>query len=268
VARILLTGSRSYLARHLEPLLEAHEVRGLDLIDGHDVTDPGLWRAQRDFEPEAIIHLAGIRPMQAPRDPELALRVNVLSTALGLDFAAAQHPSPTLVLASSYFATGPGVYGLSKRAAELIGSRYPRFRAARLGSVLSPDKPAGFSDFFRRLGGDADPVEVPIDPDLALPVIHPQDAASALLFLALAPAQRLTRQVYDAFGARLSPRQVISARTLPLQVVYRSEVGADALRGVRVDLSSAPLETDTGWRPIYDGPRLIAELVGAAGDRL
>ncbi len=263
MSRVLITGSSSYLARHLRPMLAGHEVREVDLLIGGDVTDPATWQQQRNFDPEVIFHLAGIRPMQALHEVDLALSVNVLSTALGLDFIASQRHPAVFVLASSYFASGSGVYGLTKRCAELLGSRQPSFRALRLGSVVSLDKPSGFSDFYRRLAADGGPVELPVPADMALPVIHPEDAASALLHLAVAPSEKLTRAVYGACGAMLSARQVMEAMYPPPEVVCRPEVGERALSGADPYLDATPLLQETNWRPSHDAGRLIAELLAA-----
>lgn len=271
MARILVTGSDGYLARQLRPLLAGHEVEGLDVVRGDDVTDPASWQRFRDFRPVIIFHLAGVRPVQSEAEPLLAARVNVVGTTAALDFAASLARPPVLVFASSYVATGRGIYGITKRCGEMLGERYHAlgkvdFRAVRLGSVISSDKPAGLSDFYRRIATEPSPVTVPVHAEFRLPVVYVSDAVAALAGLAFADAARLTRRTYDVFGPFVSAGEfarAVQALRPGLEVRYAPEervVGT--VSGVSMDLDTAPAERDFGWRPLCGQAELARNLVG------
>ncbi|MCC7106089.1 MAG: polysaccharide biosynthesis protein, partial [Chloroflexi bacterium] len=200
-----------------------------------------------------------------------AARVNVLGTATALEFAASLDNRPVFVFASSYVATGGGVYGVTKLCGELLGARFHQrgsvdFRAVRLGSVISSDKPAGLSDFYRRIAADTSPVTVPVGADLRLPVIFVDDAVAALAKLAFAGASRLTQRVYDVFGPFISARaftDLVQQHRPGLEVRYEPDERVEGtVGGVSLELDRGPASRDFGWQPECGPEELARKLVG------
>ncbi|MBV8457196.1 MAG: GDP-mannose 4,6-dehydratase [Acetobacteraceae bacterium] len=109
--RILLTGARGFVARHLVPALQ-QAFPAAEVHDTHfDVTDAAaVQNAVRRASPDACIHLAGITTVAAAgTDPEQAWRVNVLGT---------------LNLARAVLATAPECRFLFASSSEVYGASF------------------------------------------------------------------------------------------------------------------------------------------------
>lgn len=110
--RVVVTGARGRLGRHVVPHLRArgHRVAGLDIIADPSGVDAvvdilDIVALRRAFVgAEAIVHLAGL-DMDAPCAPEDFIRVNVPG-AWNVLQAAQELRVPKVVLASSVTATG------------------------------------------------------------------------------------------------------------------------------------------------------------------
>ncbi len=79
--RILLTGHKGQLGRALQPHLQEHTVRGIDLPD-HDITQrDATLSLVRDVKPDLILHAAAMTDVDGcARNPEAAYRVNGMGT--------------------------------------------------------------------------------------------------------------------------------------------------------------------------------------------
>jgi nucleoside-diphosphate-sugar epimerase len=271
MTRILISGADGYLAKRLTALLADHELHGMDLARGDDVADAASWERFRDVQPEIVFHLAGVRPVQAEAQPALAARVNVLGTATAMEFAASFDHRPVFVFASSYVATGQGIYGITKLCGEQLGARFHQrgsvdFRAVRLGSVISSDKPAGLSDFYRRIATERSPVTVPVSAELSLPVIFADDAVAALAALAFADPDSLSQRVYDVFGPFISAgafADLVSQHRPGLAVRYEPDERVEGtVGGVSLALDRGAAARDFGWQPEYGPEELARKLVG------
>jgi dTDP-4-dehydrorhamnose reductase len=80
--RILVTGSAGMLGRDLVPLIQAHDVRAIDIEDA-DLAEAGeLEAALGNFHPGLVFHLAAYTDVDGcERHPERAHRSNVVATA-------------------------------------------------------------------------------------------------------------------------------------------------------------------------------------------
>ena len=144
--RVLVTGARGFVGRHLVPHLAA---RGCEVIatdrEEIDVADPGAVEAALErAAPDAVVHLAALSSVAAAqRDPERAYRVNYAGARHLLDALARRRPRARLLLVGSgevYGALADGetafdesaplrpatLYGAAKAAADLLGRAYAR----------------------------------------------------------------------------------------------------------------------------------------------
>ena len=134
----------------------ASQVRRAEWVD---LTDAGaVARLVADTDPDVVLHLAGVIPPAAYRDPALARAVNVEATAHLVDAVLAQ-PTPARVVFASSMATfgsrnphrvgvataqtpthPADVYGAQKVEAErLLLERLDDVVVLRLGAVMFPE---------------------------------------------------------------------------------------------------------------------------------
>jgi UDP-glucose 4-epimerase len=100
--RVIVTGSRGFVAEHTIPALEAagYEVVGYDLLDGQDICDDALL-GDTIQQGDKILHLAAVsRFNDASRNPPEAWRTNVGGTATLLKVAA-EKEADRVVMAST-----------------------------------------------------------------------------------------------------------------------------------------------------------------------
>jgi dTDP-L-rhamnose 4-epimerase len=122
--RVLTTGHAGFVGRAVVRSLEAegHEVVGLDLTEGADVTDLATVRA-RTHGVDAVIHLAAkVGLEQAATDVDDYVRVNDVGVGTVLR-AAAEAGVSRLVLASSMVVYGEGRYACPEHGVVAPGPR-------------------------------------------------------------------------------------------------------------------------------------------------
>jgi GDP-4-dehydro-6-deoxy-D-mannose reductase len=123
--RILLTGARGFVGRHLVPALQ-EAFSAAEIHDTHfDVTDPAaVQNAVGRASPDACIHLAGVTTVAAAKaDTEQAWRVNVLGT---------------LNLARAILATAPECRFLFASSSEVYGASFKCGRKLDEAALLAP----------------------------------------------------------------------------------------------------------------------------------
>ena len=161
--KVLVTGASGFVGRALVDELRhgdgAYEVRPLGRGDG-DLAEPGVAEAVvAEAEPDVVVHAAArIGVVRCQEEPELALRSNVLATAL-LARAAAQHGARlayvstsdvygSAVAADEATPTAPeSLYALTKLWGEQAAVLYAREGLAvlRLANPYGPGIEAGQS---------------------------------------------------------------------------------------------------------------------------
>ena len=112
MAKILVTGCKGFIGKHLMPALKEHEVIGVDLDGDESVTGPL----------DGIIHLAAVsRVRDAEADRIKCLQTNIILTAMVLEW------KPKWFIFASTCEKPANIYGFSKRVAE----DYIRLRAQK-----------------------------------------------------------------------------------------------------------------------------------------
>ena len=123
--RILVTGSRGFVGRHLMARLRT-DLPDAELAEAaFDVTDAAAAEAAiRALRPDACVHLAAVAAIPAARrDPERAWRVNLYGT---------------LALARALMAHAPGCVLLFASSADAYGASFRLGRALDEGAPLAP----------------------------------------------------------------------------------------------------------------------------------
>jgi threonine 3-dehydrogenase len=268
----------------------------------------------RDFRPGEIYLLTALLSARGERDPALCWAVNMGSLRLCLDAVASlPEPRPRLVWPSSIAAFGPipglagglpdpvgddvplfptTMYGVTKAAGEMLGAWYARtgrcdFRSLRFPGLLNATPPGGgTTDFANEMyfaAAEGRPSRDFLRADTRLPFMYMPDAVRALLELAAAPPERLSRRAYNV--AALSPSAGEIAASLDREVGRRRPgtrfAGAFAAGDPRQAiadswprvLDDACARRDWGWRPRFDTldamtPAILDEIAAkAAADR-
>ena len=124
MAKILVTGCKGFIGKHLMPALKEHEVIGVDLDGDESVTGPL----------DGIIHLAAVnRVRDGEADRIKCLQTNIILTAMVLEW------KPKWFIYISTCEPPTNVYGYSKRAAEqYVELRQPKHIIFRLTNVVGP----------------------------------------------------------------------------------------------------------------------------------
>jgi len=277
-----------------------------DAADGRAVPD-----LLRSFHPDEVYLLTAVLSATGERDPERCWSVNMESLRTALETVAdlpAGGPRARVVWPSSIAAYGPipgqegglpdpvgddtpafpaTLYGVTKVAGELLGAWYARtgradFRSLRFPGLLNATPPGGgTTDFANEMyfaAVEGRPSRDFVSEGTRLPFMHMRDAVRALLALAAAPAERLTRRVYCVSG--LSPTAGEIAASIDREIGRRR--GGARFRGAflagdprqafadswpkRLDDSAA--RRDWGWKPEFDSldrltPALLDEIASA-----
>jgi len=305
----MVTGAAGFLGRHLaEALLTEGDVIGVDRIAPRtpgtagrgrfDFVECDLRDAARVTEVcrrdrfDIIFHLAGVLALPAEEDPVAACQANVQGT-LHLLEAARRAGIGRVVFASSIAVYGQVggritedaplrprlMYGVTKVAGEALGGYYTTrhgldFRALRLPSVLGPGRGGeSLTGNYSRLveaAATGRPFEVPLPPEVALPLVYVKDSVAALRALGAAPRERLRRTAYhlNGFAPPLTLGALADAvrRRLPgTALTFRPDPAVEArvrdLAGLELDDAAA--RDDWGWTPRFDADLMVADFLAS-----
>ncbi len=265
-----------------------------------DVTSaPAVDALVDTLRPEVVYHLAAILSARGEEDPQRTYAVNQGGTVHLLE-ACRRFEVRQMIFTSTIAAFGPPLpprvpddqvllpttmYGVTKVAGELLGNYYHHrygldFRAVRFPGLISAVMPGGgTSDYAPLMYIEAlrtGRYTAFCRPDTTIPLMYMPDGLRALVELAAAPRERLSRCVYNI--AAFSPTAQAIADTV-MQAVPGSEISfaPDPRRQAILDawpqaLADDLARADWGWQPDYDLatmtadllPKLRALVVGAA----
>ena len=258
-----------------------------------DVLDePALETLLERDRPDAIIHLASLLSGSCERDRRLAWRVNC-DGLLGLLELALEYRVGTLLFPSSFATYGgqlpellpedapqwpDGLYGVTKVAAERLGTYYQRahgldFRAVRLPMVISRHAPPGaVSAYVSRAfieAAEHGHYTFPVRPRARVSLMFVEDALSALVDLLAAPAASLTRRTYNVQSISPSAEEIAAAIAARLPGVRLSfdphPVHADMVERWPRMLVDESARRDWGWNPQFDLDRLADRFLEELG---
>jgi threonine 3-dehydrogenase len=264
--------------------------RRLDVTDGAAVD-----ALVAEVRPEVVFHLAAILSAKGERSPQLCYAVNQTGTYHLLE-ACRTAGVARLVYTSSIAAFGPGVpdptpddvqlapttlYGVTKVSGELLGGWYHHrgfvdFRGVRFPGLLAATHPSGgTSDYALFMLIEAvlgRPYDAFCEPRSRIPFMHIDDGVRALVEIADAPRERLSRRMYNI--AAFSP----SAEELVAEIRKRipgAKLGfaPDPARQAILDgwprrLEDSSARTDWGWRPKLDLGGALDSLISEIKEKI
>ncbi|MFQ5844306.1 MAG: NAD-dependent epimerase/dehydratase family protein [Planctomycetota bacterium] len=301
--RVLVTGSAGQVGSELVPHLcgLGREVACFDLaaaptnlpqgvrwIRG-DVTDPdALGAAVSGHRPEVVYHLAAILSAKGERDPHRTWRVNLDGTRNVLE-AARNGDVRQVLFASTIAVFGPGLpepvpdevsrrprtmYGVTKVAGEVLGEYYQRrwglqFRGVRFPGLISAGVPGGgTTDYALWMYIDAvrhGRYECFVAAPSRVPMMYLPDGLRAMVELSDAPAESLTRCVYNIAAISPTAAEIADAvrRRVPgADIIFRPDPGRqEILDSWPHELDDTAARSEWGWRHDYDLERMSDDLL-------
>lgn len=303
-ATYLITGGAGNLACQLTHLLAGPEVR-LVLFDRADrpvaAPAPGCTYVQgdltlaaevravvREHRPTVILHLASLlsgsteadrlRGWQVNADGgfhvfEAALAHGVRQVFFPSSLAAYGSPLPD-PLPEDYPQWPTGLYGVTKVACERLGIYYHArhgldFRCLRLPAVMSRFAARGAASSYSSLafvdGVQQGKYVLRVNPTTRVSTVYVKDALQGIVSLVRAPAEQLTRRVYNIHALSPSAGEVADAVR---QRCPTAELSFDPDPTVAALIESWPARIvddsarrDWHWQPRYDLPRLADDLI-------
>jgi threonine 3-dehydrogenase len=289
----LSAAGHSVVSTDLAPRPPSHAHAGGDSWKRLDVTDAeATEKLFTDVKPDLVFHLAAILSARGEKDPKLAYDVNQTGTWNVLE-ACRKAGVSRFLFTSSIAVFGPPpsgplpdptpddvalhpttMYGVTKVAGELLCAYYTKkwnvdCRGVRFPGLISAAMPGGGSSDYAlfmyvdavRKGG----YEAFARPDTRIPLMYMPDGVRALIDLAMADRERLTRSIYNI--AAFSPRaDEIAANVQRLIPDAKFSYSPDPRRQAILDswpksLDDTAARTDWGWKPKYDLDAMTDDLL-------
>jgi len=258
-----------------------------------DVTDaPAVQHLFTETRPELVFHLAAILSASGEANPRLAYDVNQTGTWNVLE-AARRAKVGRLIFTSSIAVFGPPpsgplpdpcpddvalhpstMYGITKVSGELLCAYYRNrygidCRGVRFPGLISAAMPGGgSSDYALFMYVDAvrkGAYEAFARADTRIPLMYMPDGVRALLELAFAARDRLTRTIYNiaAFSPRADEIATSVQRAIPNA---RFTYAPDPVRQGILDswpkaIDDRAAQRDWGWKPKFDLDGMTDDLV-------
>jgi threonine 3-dehydrogenase len=258
-----------------------------------DVTDPAaVQHTVTETRPDLVFHLAAILSARGEQDPGLAYDVNQTGTWNVLE-ACRRAKVNRLIFTSSIAVFGPPpsgplpdptpddcalhpttMYGVTKVSGELLCSYYRgRYgidcRGVRFPGLISAAMPGGGSSDYALFmyvdGVRKGSYDAFARADTRIPLMYMPDGVRALLELAMAPRERVSRCIYNI--AAFSPRADEIARSVQRVLPdAKFTYTPDAVRQGILDswpkaLDDGAARRDWGWKPKYDLDGMTDDLV-------
>jgi len=245
-------------------------------VEGSILDTALLDRLVSEYEIEEIYHLAALLSTRAEFSPDAAHRVNVEGT-LGLLHLAAQQSEwrgdpVRFVFPSSIAVFGfPDLQTKETYARVRLAADQPTsldFRSVRFPGLVSAHTvpSGGTSDYGPEMlhaAAKGVPYGCFVREDVRIPFMAMPDAVKALVDLAHAPRERLTRPVYNVTSFSLSAEQFRGQvlRHFPdAQISFSPDLKRQKIVDTwPADLDDSAAQRDWGWKPEYDVERAFAE---------
>lgn len=301
--KILVTGAAGQVGTDLLPLLveQGHEVTVFDIarrpagcpepvtwVQGDITGRPEVFDAVKASRPDLIYHLAAILSARGEDMPHVAYRVNLDGTMNVLE-AARLFETGQVFFASTIAAFGPGLpdlvpneismrpttmYGVTKVAGELLGEYYARkfgldFRGVRFPGLLNAGIPGGgtsdYALFMYVEGLRTGSYAAFCEPHAMIPFMYMPDALRAILELAEAPREKLTRHVYNIASISATAEEfadAVRARVPGVDLTFEPVPELQAiLDSWPRALDDTAAREDWGWQPEYDLEAMSDDLI-------
>jgi threonine 3-dehydrogenase len=289
----LVTAGHDVIATDLAPRPPSHAHAGGSAWERLDVTDPGNtdWLLN-EVRPDMVFHLAAILSARGETDPRLAYAVNQTGTWNVLE-ACRKAKVARLVFTSSIAVFGPlpdgplpdptpddvglhptTMYGVTKVAGELLCAYYTRrfgvdCRGVRFPGLISAAMPGGGSSDYALFmyvdGVRKGAYEAFARADTRIPLMYMPDGVRALLEVAMADRERLSRCIYNiaAFSPRADDIAASVSRALGGgNFTYKPDPVRQAiLDSWPKNLDDSAARRDWGWKPSYDLDAMTADLI-------
>ncbi|MFV1959199.1 MAG: NAD-dependent epimerase/dehydratase family protein [Planctomycetota bacterium] len=301
--RILVTGAAGQVGTDLLPLLvdRGDRVTVLDVaprpatcpdsvtwIRGDVTLEADVFDAVKASCPDVIHHLAAILSARGETMPHQTWRVNLEGTRHVLE-AARVLEAGQVFYPSTIAAFGPGppdlvpnevsmrpttMYGVTKVAGELLGEYYQQrfgldFRGVRFPGLINAGIPGGgtsdYALFMFVEGLRKGEYAAFCEPRAKIPFMYMPDALRAILELAAAPKERLTRSIYNIAAVSPTAEEFAEAARARIPGVRITFEPVEELQAILDSwpraLDDTPARNDWGWRHEYDLDRMSDDLV-------
>jgi threonine 3-dehydrogenase len=254
-----------------------------DLLDGQQ-----LDRLFARVQPTTVIHLASMLSGSCEQDRTRGWHVN-MEGSFGLLEAALRHNRPTILFASSLAAFGghlpevltddtpqwpDSLYGVTKMAVERLGVYYHRrhgldFRCLRLPITVSRHAPAGAASALASHAfieaARTGTFTFRARPETKLALIYVSDVLRAFKCLLAAPAEQLSRQVFNIAAMTVTAQEVartIEQRLPKAQLVFEpDETVAALLASWPGTIDDQAARRDWNWLPEFDLRRMADDFL-------
>jgi len=301
--KILVTGAAGQVGTDLLPLLleRGHEVTVFDIarrpegcpeaviwVQGDITGRPEVFDVVKGSQPDLIYHLAAILSARGEGMPHVAYRVNLDGTMNILE-AARLFEVGQVFFASTIAAFGPGLpdlvpnevsmrpttmYGVTKVAGELLGEYYAQkfgmdFRGVRFPGLLNAGLPGGgtsdYALFMYVEGIRKGSYAAFCEPDAKIPFMYMPDALRAIIELAEAPREQLTRHIYNIASISATAEEfadAVRARVPGVDITFEPVPELQAiLDSWPRALDDQAARQDWGWQPEYDLDAMSDDLI-------
>lgn len=303
----LVTGAAGFLGRNLVRRLreDDRQVVAFDVADAvHDLADLGATTEQGDlgrwndlldvvtaYGPEVVFHCGALLSAAAEADPTAAYEANATGTHNLLEIARTVGIDRivfTSTMATFGRAAGDPVaddapqwpttiYGATKVFGErLVEYHHLRYgtdaRALRFPSIVGTGRggsgASGYSSMVFDAAAHGSPYQLYVGPDTRCQLLHVDDAVAALLALADAEPERLSRRIYNIGGIAPTAEELVEAirRVLPdADLDYEPDPGLEAIvRSWPLRLDDGNAHRDWGWKLGLDLDGIVARFVADA----
>ena len=262
---------------------------GCVFVRGDITSREDIAAALSQHRPQRILHFASLLAGSSEQDRELAWRVNMTAT-FSLFELAVEHGVRQVFFPSSLASWGgklpnplpedfsqwpDSLYGVCKMALERLGVYYHEkhgldFRCLRLPVVLSAFAPAvgAASAYASRAfveGVRCGQFTFRVRPQTRASTMYIKDVLRAIVELIEAPAQKLTRRVYNIHAIAPSAQQIADAvisRIPDAEMVFEPDLEAARLiESWPTEIDDASARRDWGWQPQYSLETLADDFI-------